>query len=137
MRSEWHPEHDGWRVHDSKGFIGLVGPIWEIACEDGPRFCFQASSKHENLRGVVQGGMLMTFLDRLMGATGRWHNGNRPQATVQLDVRFIRAVHIGSIVMGSAKIVRRTKSLVFLDGQLTVEEEVVATGNGIWKMLGT
>jgi acyl-coenzyme A thioesterase PaaI-like protein len=34
------------------------------------------------------------------------------------------------------KIVRRTRSLIFMSADLVVGERVVATGNGVWKTLG-
>lgn len=130
------PAAHGWRLRDDEGFIAHVGPFWERTGEDGvPRFAFLADARHENLRGVVQGGMVMTALDRAMGVTC-WHiNEWRPQATVQLDVHFVDAVRIGDFVEAEVGVVRRTRSLTFLEGALLVDGRTVATGKGIWKAL--
>jgi acyl-coenzyme A thioesterase PaaI-like protein len=130
------PAAAGWEPYPDKGFIGLVGPFWMRQCGDSFRYAFLAQPKHENRRGVVQGGMLMTFADRSMGMTCWYANGRRPQATVQLDVHFIDAVQIGDFIESRCRVVRRTRALVFMSGELVVGDRVVATANGVWKTLG-
>ena len=130
------PAAAGWETHQDDGFLGLVGPIWQRPHGEGLRFAFLAEPKHHNLRGVVQGGMLMTFADRSMGRTCYYANERQPQATVQLDMHFIDAVQVGEFVEAKCKVVRRTRSLVFMTGELVVGERVVATANGVWKTLG-
>ena len=130
------PAAAGWEPYGHEGFIGLVGPLWTRPGEGFPLFAFRAEPKHHNRRGVVQGGMLMTFADRSMGMTCWYANERQPQATVHLDMNFIDAVQIGEFVECRAKVVRRTRSLVFMSGELVVGDRVVATANGVWKTLG-
>ena len=85
------PAAAGWEHHADAGFLGLVGPIWEQPAGDSFRYAFLAEAKHHNRRGVVQGGMLMTFADRAMGRTCWYANEQQPQATVQLDEPLDRA----------------------------------------------
>src|SRR5512147_546124 len=63
------PAAHGWEAYGDDGFIGLVGPFWTRQDGDTHRYAFLAEPKHHNRRGVVQGGMLMTFADRSMGMT--------------------------------------------------------------------
>jgi uncharacterized protein (TIGR00369 family) len=135
------PRAAGWEPYGDEGFIGLVGPFWQRPLRDGSpddgfRYAFMAEHKHHNRRGVVQGGMLMTFADRSMGMTCWYANERQPQATVQLDVHFIDAVQVGEFVEARCKVVRRTRALVFMSGELVVGERLVATANGVWKTLG-
>jgi acyl-coenzyme A thioesterase PaaI-like protein len=130
------PAVAGWEPYRDEGFIGLVGPFWRQAYGDGYRYAFRAEPKHHNRRGVVQGGMLMTFADRSMGMTCWYANERQPQATIQLDVHFIDAVQIGDFVEARCRVVRRTRSLVFMSGELMVGDRVVVTANGVWKTLG-
>jgi uncharacterized protein (TIGR00369 family) len=131
------PATAGWeRSGDESGFLDLVGPIWRRRSGDGERYAFVAESKHHNRRGVVQGGMLMTFADRAMGRTCWYANGKRAQATVQLDVHFIDAVRIGEFVEAQCTVVRKTRALVFMSAELKVGDRVVTTANGVWKTLG-
>ena len=103
---------------------------------DSYRYAFMAERKHHNRRGVVQGGMLMTFADRSMGMTCWYANGRVPQATVQLDMHFVDAVQIGEFVEAKCRVVRRTRSVIFMEADLVVGTRVVATAKGIWKTLG-
>lgn len=132
------PAAAGWEPYGDDGFIGLVGPLWmrKQPGSDLPQFAFLAEHKHHNRRNVVQGGMLMTFADRSLGTTCWYANGQRPQATVHLDVHFVEGVQIGEFVELKAKVVRRTRSLIFMSGELMVGDRVVATANGVWKTLG-
>src|ERR1043166_4055158 len=86
------PAAAGWERYDADGFIGLIGPFWQRAEGDHFRYGFVAETKHHNRRGVVQGGMIMTFADRSMGMTCWYANERQPQATVHLDMHFIDAV---------------------------------------------
>jgi acyl-coenzyme A thioesterase PaaI-like protein len=133
----FNPAAAGWEPYQDEGFIGLVGPFWMRAVGESYEYAFLAETKHHNRRGVVQGGMLMTFADRSMGMTCWYANGKVPQATVQLDVHFIDAVQVGEFVEAKCKVVRRTRSLIFMSAELVVGPRVVATANGVWKGLGT
>jgi acyl-coenzyme A thioesterase PaaI-like protein len=135
------PAADGWEAYSDDGFIGLVGPFWSkpkagAAPDDAPRFGFLVEPKHHNRRNVLQGGMLMTFADRSMGMTCWYANGRQPQATVHLDVHFVDAVQIGEFVEAHCKVVRRTRSLIFMSAELMAGERVVGTASGVWKTLG-
>jgi uncharacterized protein (TIGR00369 family) len=130
------PAAAGWEPYSDEGFIGLVGPFWQRKAGDSIRYAFRAEPKHHNRRGVVQGGMLMTFADRSMGMTCWYANERQPQATVQLDMHFVDAVRVGEFVEAHCQVVRRTRSLIFMSGELMVGKRVVATAKGVWKTLG-
>jgi len=130
------PAAHGWEPYTDEGFIGLVGPFWMRMEGDTPKFAFVMQPKHHNRRGVLQGGMLMTFADRSMGMTCWYANEKKPQATVHLDVHFVDAVHVSEFVEAKCKVVRRTRSLIFMSAELVVGERVVGTANGVWKTLG-
>ena len=136
MPVAFDPAASGWERYKDEGFIGLIGPFWSRPWGDSFRYAFLAADKHHNRRGVVQGGMLMTFADRSMGMTCWYANGRVPQAIVQLDMQFVDAVQIGEFVEAHCKVVRRTRSLIFMDAELKVGERVVATAKGLWKTLG-
>ena len=127
---------DGWQPDDDEGFVALVGPIWRRKSGETDRYAFMAESKHYNRGGVVHGGMLMTFADRAIGRTCRYANGHQPQATAQLDMHFVDAVRVGEVVEARCRVVRRTRSLIFMAADLAVGTRVVATANGVWKTLG-
>jgi hypothetical protein len=54
----------GWTVVETSGFLNLVGPLWQRLVNDVHEYAIVAQDKHHNRRGLVQGGLLMTFADR-------------------------------------------------------------------------
>jgi acyl-coenzyme A thioesterase PaaI-like protein len=49
---------------------------------------------------------------------------------------MVDAVHVGDFVEMDCEVVRKTRSVVFMRGTLTVGGRIVATADGIWKLLG-
>src|SRR3979411_2738884 len=78
----------GWNSVDATGFIALVGPLWHRVVNDTHEYALMTEDKHHNRRGVVQGGVLMTFADRSCGMTARFVSGSTSLATVQFEPQF-------------------------------------------------
>ena len=93
---------DGWTIVDTTGFISLVGPLWERKVDGVHEYALVTEDKHHNRRGLVQGGVLMTFADRTCGMTARYVSGTPTLATVQLDTHFVEAGKIGEILIVEA-----------------------------------
>ncbi len=127
---------DDWQPYEEDGFIGLVGSIQKGRIGDGKgHFRFIPEDRHRNRNGVVHGGMLMTFADRALGDTARQGDAGRKHATAQLDVHFVSAAKIGAVVDLRARVIRETRNMVFVEGELTSEGRIVATAKGIWAIL--
>ncbi|TVR07186.1 MAG: PaaI family thioesterase [Salinarimonadaceae bacterium] len=120
---------------EDDGFVGLAGPFHFAETPQGPAFRFQTLRKHRNRNDFLQGGALVTFADRALGATARASIEASSTVTVQLNVQFIDAVRIGETVEVRPQVVRATKSLVFMSGTLKVGERTVAAVNGVWKRI--
>src|SRR6202046_2262812 len=105
---------DGWTIVETSGFINLVGPLWQRMVDGAPEYALITQDKHHNRRGMVQGGLLMTFADRACGMTARFVSGKPTMATVQLDVHFVDAGKIGETLMARPRVIRTTRSLVFV-----------------------
>jgi uncharacterized protein (TIGR00369 family) len=126
---------DGWSQVEATGFIQLVGPIWERVVDGVNEFALPTEDKHHNRRGLVQGGVLMTFADRTCGMTARAVTGKQTMATIQLDVHFVDAGQIGELLISRPRVIRATRSLVFVNTEVTVEKRCIATANGVFKIL--
>ena len=126
---------DGWKVVDTTGFLHLVGPLWQRLVESQYEFALITEDKHHNRRGLVQGGVLMTFADRTCGIAARFVSGKPMLATVQLDVHFVEAGKIGEILVSRPRVVRSTRSLIFMSTEVTVERRCIAMANGVFKIL--
>ena len=126
---------DGWKVVDTTGFLHLIGPLWQRLVESQYEFALITEDKHHNRRGLVQGGVLMTFADRTCGMTARYVSGKPTLATVQLDTHFVEAGKIGEVLTSKPRVVRSTRSLIFISTEVTVEKRTIAMANGVFKIL--
>lgn len=131
------PKVDGWSAMPDRGFIDLVGPLWGKREPAGFACGFLAEARHLNRGGIVHGGMLMTFADQAIGFASIEAAPEGRRATIQLDTHFVAAVREGDFVVARCRVVRRTRSVMFMTATLTVGETVVATANGIWKTSAT
>jgi acyl-coenzyme A thioesterase PaaI-like protein len=86
---------DGWKMVENTGFLHLIGPLWQRVVDGVHEYALATEDKHHNRRGLVQGGVLMTFADRTCGMTARYASGKTTLATVQLDTHFVEAGKIG------------------------------------------
>jgi len=136
VTSTFDPAAEGWFIRDDEpGFIALVGPLWQRGEGKAVAFGFLAQEKHLNRRNVVHGGALMTFADQALGLTAREVTGGLPQATIQLDTHFLAPAAAGEFITIHAEIVRHTRSILFMQGTVSVGERAIASAQGIWKVL--
>jgi uncharacterized protein (TIGR00369 family) len=132
----FRPEEHGWQRRQGRGFFELVGPVWSKGDGEARRMAFLAEERHLNGAGVVHGGMLMAFADQALGSAAHRVSAPQRQVTVQLDTHFTAAVRAGDFVEATCRIVRQTRSLIFVACTLSVGNEVVSVSNGVWKVLG-
>jgi acyl-coenzyme A thioesterase PaaI-like protein len=125
----------GWSSVDASGFIALVGPLWHRVVDSLHEYALVAEDKHHNRRGVVQGGVLMTFADRSCGMTGRFVSGSPSLATVQFDTQFVDAAKIGEVLVSRPRVIRSTRSLIFMTTEITASERCVAMASGVFKVM--
>jgi acyl-coenzyme A thioesterase PaaI-like protein len=126
---------DGWTIVETSGFLHLIGPLWHRLVNGHHEYALVTEDKHHNRRGLVQGGVLMTFADRTCGITARHVSGRPTLATVQLDTHFVEAGKIGEVLISRPRVVRSTRSLIFITTEVTVEKRVIAMANGVFKIL--
>jgi len=125
----------GWTVVETTGFLHLVGPLWQRVVEGEHEYALVAQDKHHNRRGLVQGGVLMTFADRTCGMTARHVSGKPKLATVQLDTHFVEAGKIGETLISRPHVVRATRSLIFITTEITIDKRCIAMASGVFKIL--
>ena len=126
---------DGWTIAETTGFLSLVGPLWQRTVNGEPEMALITEDKHHNRRGMVQGGLLMTFADRACGMVARIVSGRPTMATVQLDVHFVDAGKIGETLMTRPRVIRTTRSLVFVNTEVKANDRTIVTANGVFKIL--
>jgi acyl-coenzyme A thioesterase PaaI-like protein len=125
----------GWTIVETSGFISLVGPLWQRVVNDVHEYAIVTQDKHHNRRGLVQGGLLMTFADRTSGMTARFVSGRPTLATVQMDTHFVDGAKIGEVLISKPRVIRATRSLIFTTTEVTTGLRCVATASGVFKIL--
>jgi acyl-coenzyme A thioesterase PaaI-like protein len=126
---------DGWTIVETTGFLNLVGPLWQRMVNGEPEYALVTQDKHHNRRGLVQGGLLMTFADRACGMAARFASGRPTMATVQLDVHFVDGGKIGETLMTRPRVIRTTRSLIFVTTEVKANDRTIVTANGVFKIL--
>jgi acyl-coenzyme A thioesterase PaaI-like protein len=126
---------EGWKTVETSGFLHLIGPLWERLVDGELEFALITEDKHHNRRGLVQGGVLMTFADRTCGITARHVSGKPTLATVQLDTHFVESGKIGEVLISKPHVVRSTRSLIFITTEVTVDKRCIAMASGVFKIL--
>jgi|ERR1700710_2562982 uncharacterized protein (TIGR00369 family) len=125
----------GWTLVDTSGFLHLVGPLWERLLNGEHEYALVTEDKHHNRRGRVQGGLLMTFADRSCGMTARYVSGRPTLATVQMNVQFVDSGKIGETLISKPRVVRITRTLIFINTEVTADERCIVSASGVFKIL--
>ena len=90
---------------------------------------------HLNTAGITHGGYISSIIDSGAGTGAHRSANNALCVTISLDIKFITPTKLGDKIVGFVKILRRTKSMVFLICHLKHKEKIVASASGIWKIL--
>mgnify|MGYP001158682766 FL=1 len=111
------------------------GLLFRTISENEYEFKATIKENHLNAAGITHGGFIATFVDAGAGTAAHRSADQNPCVTISLELKFISAVKLGQELVGKTKIQKKTKSMVFLTCKLTVEDKIVATASGIWKIL--
>ncbi|MEZ5262354.1 MAG: PaaI family thioesterase [Acidimicrobiia bacterium] len=111
-----------------------VGPFLRRVDKDGLAIGLLVGARHCNEHGALHGGVQMALADYTVGATAR-HGTADSTVTVSFDAQFVDTARAGDLVIGRAEVVRRTGSLVFVQGRLLCEGRPLCAFNGVVKRL--
>ena len=90
---------------------------------------------HLNAIGITHGGYISTIIDSGAGTGAHRATNNSPCVTISLDIKFIGATKLNDKIFGFVKILKQTRSTVFLICHLKSNEKTIASASGIWKIL--
>jgi acyl-coenzyme A thioesterase PaaI-like protein len=127
---------DGWKRLPTVRYSAAIGPSFARR-RDGVLAVGLIAGEHlgnDNL-GIVHGGALMTFADMALGFGVGIEGQNEHFVTAQMQVYFVAAAPVGSFITCQPEVVRRTSSLVFMRGLIEAEGRVVASCDGMFKLL--
>lgn len=105
--------------HGEDPFEVQNGPFCWKEGEDGTNTCaFVAKHQHLNDDGYIHGGCLMAFADFALFRISDAVRDNAPCVTISFTSDFTAAGKEGDFVECSGEVVRSTKSLVFVRGEV-------------------
>ena len=111
------------------------GVLFRSISEVEYEFKTKINENHLNAAGITHGGYLSALVDAGSGTAAHRAAGNLPCVTISLDLKFIGASKKGDEIVGHTKILKKTKTLVFLFCELRCNDKIITSASGIWKIL--
>ena len=133
--SPYDPTTDGWKQVGRHGFIKLLGPMFTRRVGDTWEYAILLDERHLNPAGVVHGGVLMSLVDSAISLVAWEATGRVTALTAQLDSHFMGSAYAGDFVIGRAEVMKKTSSLVFLRGTLSVRDETIMSALAVMKIM--
>ncbi len=122
----------------SQGFMKHNGGLsFKKIDETNYEFEVEIKDIHLNTGKIAHGGFLSTIADTGMGTAAHQAAGNKRCVTINLDIKFISAALPREILKGKVKILKKTKSLVFVNCEIRNERTIITASSGVWKILKT
>ena len=131
------PPLPGYTIYDPNDpFETMAGPFFWSGRGDGPpNLVCQITEKHCNTHGIVHGGLMMTMIDLALVATAKTEPEDR-FVTVSLNSEFVSSGQIGDLIEARGELIRRTRSMAFVRGQVTTAERTLLTASAVLKSIG-
>ena len=111
------------------------GLLFKTVSENEYQFKTTIKENHLNSAGIAHGGYVCAVVDAGAGTAAHRAAENNPCVTISLELKFISAIKLGEELVGSVKIQKKTKSMVFLTCELKTKNKITATASGVWKKL--
>ena len=93
------------------------------------------NDNHLNAAGITHGGYLSALVDAGAGTAAHRSAESAPCVTISLDLKFIGSSKARDEIIGHVKILKKTKTLVFLFCELKCNNKIITSATGIWKIL--
>ena len=98
---------------------------------------FKATIKefHLNKREITHGGFICSLIDAGAGTAVHRTTNQKSCVTVSLDIKFIAPSRKDDELIGNVKILKKTKSMVFVNCTLKKKDQLIASATGVWKVI--
>lgn len=138
----------GWRMYKKSeipdGFTEIEryapfskanGPFYErVVDETRIERAFRAAHKHLNGANMIHGGMLMAFGDAAM-ARSVFHMTGKRCVTIKMNSEFLSPAREGDWVVAKSELVRETRTVAYVRGELTARGHVVFLMDGLFHFI--
>ena len=111
------------------------GLLFRNISENEYEFKSTINNNHLNAAGITHGGFLSALIDAGAGTAAHRSANNTPCVTISLDIKFIGSSKVNDEIYGKVKILKKTKTLVFLFCELNCNGKIITSASGIWKIL--
>ena len=111
------------------------GVLFRSISETEYEFKSIIDENHLNAAGITHGGYLSALIDAGSGTAAHRAAENAACVTISLDIKFIGSSKVGDEIIGYTKILKKTKTLVFLFCELKCNDKIITSASGIWKIL--
>ncbi len=111
------------------------GLLFRNISENEYEFKSTINNNHLNAAGITHGGYLSALIDAGAGTAAHRSADNAPCVTISLDIKFIGSSKVNDEIQGKVKILKKTKTLVFLFCELNCNGKIITSASGIWKIL--
>ena len=124
------------QISTKQGFMKHNGGVlFRNISENEYEFKSIINQNHLNAAGITHGGYLSALIDAGAGTAAHRAAQNLPCVTISLDIKFIGVSKIGDEVIGNVKILKKTKTLIFLFCELKCNSKIITSASGVWKIL--
>ena len=119
-----------------QGFMKHNGGVM-FRCISDTEYEFKSTinNNHLNAAGITHGGYLSALIDAGAGTAAHRSVDNAPCVTISLDLKFIGVSKLGDEIFGNVKILKKTKTLIFLFCELRCKNKIITSASGVWKIL--
>ena len=111
------------------------GLLFRNISENEYEFKSIINENHLNAAEITHGGYLSALIDAGAGTAAHRAAENAPCVTISLDLKFIGTSKKGDEITGYVKILKKTKTLVFLFCELRCNNKIITSASGVWKIL--
>ena len=120
----------------NKGFMKHLGGL-DLKKIDETNYEFTVKIKdfHLNTGKIAHGGFLSTIADTGMGTAAHKVAGDRRCVTINLDIKFISAGMLDDNLTGIVRVLKKTKTLIFINCEIVNDKGPVVFASGTWKIL--
>ena len=111
------------------------GVLFRNISENKYEFKSIINENHLNVAGITHGGYIAALIDAGAGTAAHRVSGNAPCVTISLELKYIGVSKVGDEIIGTVNILKKTKTLVFLNCEIKSAENTIASASGVWKIL--
>ena len=111
------------------------GVMFRNISENEYEFKSIIDQNHLNAAGITHGGYLSALIDAGSGTAAHRAADNAPCVTISLDIKFIGASKVGDEIIGNVRILKKTRTLIFLFCELNCNKKIITSATGVWKIL--